>query len=91
MLALARSCGVRGGGFDARKFAASSFNFIYTERTQTLGWPNWIFYLIMPIFALSLLIHGLANLVEDLGLQPPASLPSLAAAAPPAGQTGAVT
>ncbi len=83
--------GFAAAGFDARKFAASSFNFIYTERTQTLGWPNWLFYLIMPIFALCLLIHGLANLVEDLGLQPPAHLPALAAATPPAGQTGAVT
>jgi TRAP-type C4-dicarboxylate transport system permease small subunit len=83
--------GFAASGFDARKFAATSFNFIYTERTQTLGWPNWLFYLIMPIFALCLLVHGLANLVEDLGLQPPVQLPTLAAAAPPAGQTGAVT
>ncbi len=83
--------GFAAAGFDARNFAAASFNFIYTERTQTLGWPNWIFYLIMPIFALCLLVHGLANLVEDLGLQPPAALPQLSAAAPPAGQTGAVT
>jgi TRAP-type C4-dicarboxylate transport system permease small subunit len=62
--------GIASAGFDARKFAGASFNFIYTERTQTLNWPTWVLYLIIPIFALSLTIHSLANLVEDLGLAP---------------------
>jgi TRAP-type C4-dicarboxylate transport system permease small subunit len=83
--------GIALAGFDARKFAAASFNFIYTERTQTLGWPSWIFYMIMPIFSASLLIHGLANLIEDLGAHPPVELPSIAVSGPPIGQTGAVT
>jgi TRAP-type C4-dicarboxylate transport system permease small subunit len=83
--------GIASAGFDARKFAGQSFNFIYTERTQTLGWPNWIFYLIMPVFALCLLVHGLANLLEDLGLHPAVALPPITAAAPPGGQTGAAT
>jgi TRAP-type C4-dicarboxylate transport system permease small subunit len=83
--------GIVAAGFDARKFAGQSFNFIYTERTQTLGWPNWVFYLIMPIFAATLLVHALANLCEDLGLHPEVALPSLAPVAAPAGQTGAVT
>ena len=26
-------------GFDATELAAKTFNFIYTERTQTLNWP----------------------------------------------------
>jgi TRAP-type C4-dicarboxylate transport system permease small subunit len=83
--------GIAAAGFDARKFAGQSFNFIYTERTPTLGWPNWVFYLIMPIFAASLLVHALANLVEDLGWHPPVALPSLTSVPPPAGQTGAAT
>jgi TRAP-type C4-dicarboxylate transport system permease small subunit len=83
--------GIAAAGFDARKFAGSAFNFIYTERTQTLGWPNWVFYLIMPIFAASLLIHGMANFIEDIGAHPAVQLPSIASAQPSAGQTGAVT
>ncbi|CAN1524286.1 DctM TRAP-type C4-dicarboxylate transport system, small permease component [Rhabdaerophilaceae bacterium] len=62
--------GIVTAGFDAREFSARSFNFVYSERTQTLNWPTWIIYLIMPIFAVSITIHGLANLVEDLGIVP---------------------
>jgi len=65
--------GMARAGFDARALAANTFNFIYTERTQTLGWPVWALYLIMPLFALSMTIHSAANLLEDLGLAPPAS------------------
>jgi TRAP-type C4-dicarboxylate transport system permease small subunit len=83
--------GIAQAGFDAKKFAGQSFNFIYTERTQTLGWPNWVFYLIMPVFAASLLMHALANLCEDLELHPVVMLPSIANKAAPAGQTGSVT
>lgn len=62
--------GIVAAGFDAKELAARTFNFIYTERTQTLGWPTWVLYLIVPIFAVSITLHGLANLVEDLGLAP---------------------
>jgi TRAP-type C4-dicarboxylate transport system permease small subunit len=65
--------GMARAGFDAKELAARTFNFIYTERTQTLGWPVWALYLIMPIFALSMTIHSAANLLEDLGLVPRAS------------------
>lgn len=54
-------------GFDARALAAKSFNFIYTEKTQTLNWPTWSMYLIIPIFSLTMVIHSAANLVEELG------------------------
>jgi TRAP-type C4-dicarboxylate transport system permease small subunit len=92
--------GIASAGFDARKFAGTSFNFIYTERTQTLGWPNWVFYLIMPLFAACLLIHSLANLMEDFGVHPIVALPPIMSAKPLAdhggqigqpGQIGAVT
>jgi TRAP-type C4-dicarboxylate transport system permease small subunit len=60
--------GMARAGFDARALAATTFNFIYTERTQTLNWPVWALYLIMPIFALSMTVHSAANLLEDLGV-----------------------
>lgn len=62
--------GLARAGFDGRKLAAETFNFLYTERTQTLNWPTWVMYLTLPIFAVSMTIHGLANLLEDLGLVP---------------------
>lgn len=65
--------GMARAGFDARELAARTFNFIYTERTQTLNWPVWVLYLIMPVFALSMTIHSAANLLEDLELVPRAS------------------
>ncbi len=59
--------GIAASGFDAKAYAGKAFNFVYTERTQTLNWPTWVLYMILPIFAVSMTIHGLANLVEDLG------------------------
>jgi TRAP-type C4-dicarboxylate transport system permease small subunit len=77
MLALGAMCawwldpaGFAAAGFDAKAFAAQSFNFLYTERTQALGWPTWVFYLVMPLFAACAAVHALANLVEDLGWVP---------------------
>ncbi|MCW5256388.1 TRAP transporter small permease [Verminephrobacter aporrectodeae subsp. tuberculatae] len=66
--------GIARHGFDARAYAAESFNFLYTERTQTLNWPTWIVQLILPLFALSLSVHAAANLVEDLGLRQRAAI-----------------
>ncbi|WP_454618923.1 TRAP transporter small permease [Bradyrhizobium cenepequi] len=62
--------GLARAGFDGRKLAAETFNFLYTERTQTLNWPTWVVYLTLPIFAVSITIHGVANLLEDLELVP---------------------
>jgi TRAP-type C4-dicarboxylate transport system permease small subunit len=72
--------GIARAGFDAREFAAQSFNFIYTERTQTLNWPTWALYMIMPIFAASITIHSLANLMEELDLAPRTTQPGFATA-----------
>lgn len=60
--------GIAARGFDAQAYAAETFNFLYTERTQTLEWPTWVVNLILPIFALTLIVHNTANLLEDLGL-----------------------
>jgi len=62
--------GIIRHGFDAREFGAQTFNFLYTERTQTLNWPTWIVQLILPLFSITLTLHALANLVEDLSLAP---------------------
>ena len=62
--------GMARAGFDARALAANTFNFIYTERTQTLNWPVWALYMIMPVFALSMVVHSAANLLEDLEFVP---------------------
>ena len=62
--------GMARAGFDARELAAKTFNFIYTERTQTLNWPVWALYMIMPVFALSMVVHSAANLLEDLDWVP---------------------
>lgn len=60
--------GIAGAGFDGKEYGGATFNFLYTERTQTLNWPSWIVYLVVPFFALALTLHSMANLVEDLGL-----------------------
>lgn len=60
--------GIASFGFDPKAYAAETFNFLYTERTQTLEWPTWVVNLILPIFAVTLAIHTAANLLEDTGL-----------------------
>lgn len=48
--------------FDIKAFQGDTFNFVYSEKTNTLGvrkiWP----WLIVPLFAFSLAIHALSNL-----------------------------
>jgi TRAP-type C4-dicarboxylate transport system permease small subunit len=60
--------GIARAGFDAKVYAGETFNFLYTEHTQTLNWPSWLVYLALPIFAVSMTLHGLANALEDLGI-----------------------
>ncbi|OYY10529.1 MAG: C4-dicarboxylate ABC transporter permease [Rhizobiales bacterium 35-68-8] len=86
-LALATMCwvwmdpvGIAAAGFDARAFAGQSFNFLYTEQTQTLRWPTWVVSLVLPLFSVSMIIHGLANLAEDLKLVPAPTRVGLASA-----------
>lgn len=62
--------GIAAAGFDAREYAAESFNFLYTEHTQTLNWPVWVVSLVVPLFAVTMSIHTAANLVEELGFAP---------------------
>lgn len=61
--------GIAKAGFDARVFSGATFNFLYSEKTQTLNWPVWLVQLIMPIFSATFTLHALANLIEESGLQ----------------------
>lgn len=63
--------GIASAGFDAKAYAGQSFNFLYTEQTQTLRWPTWAISMVIPIFAATMLVHTLANFLEDLGLSAP--------------------
>lgn len=62
--------GIAAAGFNAKDYAEASFNFIYTERTQTLEWPTWVLQLILPIFSLTLTVHAFANVLEELEASP---------------------
>ena len=66
--------GIASFGFDAKAYAGESFNFLYTERTQTLNWPTWIVQIVIALFSVSFTIHALANLVEDMGFVPRATI-----------------
>lgn len=63
--------GLASAGFDVGAFEMTTFNFLYTEQTPVLGLPYFWFFLIMPWFALTLSVHALTNLAEDLGLLEP--------------------
>ena len=62
--------GIAAAGFNVKDYAEASFNFIYTERTQTLEWPTWVLQLILPIFSITLTVHAFANLLEELEASP---------------------
>jgi C4-dicarboxylate transporter, DctQ subunit len=53
--------------FDEPAFFRETFNAIYREKTLTTGTLKIWFLLVMPWFALTLTVHALANLVEDVG------------------------
>lgn len=62
--------GLARAGFDVKAHAGQTFNFIYTERTQTLNWPTWVLYLVIPLFSITMTVHGIAIVLEDMGLVP---------------------
>lgn len=53
-----------GAGFDFDVFAQETFKFIYTEPTSTLGIRKFWVWLVVPLAALTMSIHALANLLE---------------------------
>ncbi len=53
-------------GFDRAVFFENTFNSVYQEVTNTIGVRRLWFFLIMPIFAVTLSIHSAACLMRDL-------------------------
>lgn len=52
--------------FDFEIFAMDSFNFIYDEPTNTLGFnKSWV-WSIIPVYAFTSTIHSLLNLIESV-------------------------
>jgi TRAP-type C4-dicarboxylate transport system permease small subunit len=49
---------IASAGFDRMAFQGSTFNFIYSEPTLTLGLPKYLFWLAMWLFALGALLHS---------------------------------
>lgn len=72
--------GIAAANFDAKAYAGTTFNFLYTEHTQTLGWPTWLVSLVVPLFGVTMTIHLLANLLEDMKLSPVIARPEFSSA-----------
>lgn len=53
-------------GFNLQKFFESTFNSVYQEVTNTIGVRRLWFFLVMPLFAVTLTIHSAACLLRDL-------------------------
>jgi TRAP-type C4-dicarboxylate transport system permease small subunit len=51
-------------GFDFDLFAQNTFKFIYSEPTNTVGIRKFWIWLAVPLMALNMSLHALANLVE---------------------------
>ncbi|MEO1192402.1 MAG: TRAP transporter small permease subunit [Pseudomonadota bacterium] len=54
-------------GFDLDAFFSQTFNSIYREITNTIGIERFWFFFVMPLFAVSLTLHSLASVAEDIG------------------------
>jgi len=51
-------------GFDFDVFAQNTFKFIYSEPTNTIGIRKFWIWLAVPLMAVNMSIHALANLIE---------------------------
>lgn len=51
-----------GAGFDIAAFQSQTFNFIYAEPTSTLGYPKYLFWSVMWLFALGATLHSTMHL-----------------------------
>jgi TRAP-type C4-dicarboxylate transport system permease small subunit len=53
-------------GFHLQSFFEETFNSVYQEVTNTIGVRRLWFFLVMPVFAFTLLVHSTACLIQDL-------------------------
>ncbi|WP_185961525.1 TRAP transporter small permease [Telmatospirillum sp. J64-1] len=60
--------GVLAAGGDLEEFSATTFNFIYSEPTQSLDMPKFWFWTVLPLFVLGASFHCLSNLLSSLGV-----------------------
>ncbi len=57
-------------GFDTQAFFQNTFNSVYQEVTNTIGVRRLWFFLVMPLFAVTLAIHSAACLARNLASAP---------------------
>lgn len=53
-------------GFHLQSFFEQTYNSVYQEVTNTIGVRRLWFFLVMPVFAFTLLVHSMACLIQDL-------------------------
>ena len=53
-------------GFQLQGFFEETYNSIYQEVTNTIGVRRVWFFLVMPLFAFTLLVHSAACLIKDI-------------------------
>jgi TRAP-type C4-dicarboxylate transport system permease small subunit len=51
-------------GFDLDRFAQDTFKFIYSEPTNTIGIRKFWIWLAVPLMAIGMSVHAIANLIE---------------------------
>jgi len=59
--------------FDFDEFAQTSFKFIYSEPTNTIGIRKFWVWLAVPLMGIAMSIHAIANLLEGPPEEPAAS------------------
>lgn len=52
--------------FNLQSFFAETYNSVYQEVTNTIGVRRMWFFLVMPVFAFTLIVHSLSCLIQDL-------------------------
>jgi TRAP-type C4-dicarboxylate transport system permease small subunit len=57
-------------GFDLDAFAQSTFKFIYTEPTNTVGIRKFWIWLVVPLMSVNMTLHAIANLLEGVPENP---------------------
>ncbi len=56
-------------GFQLQGFFEETYNSVYQEVTNTIGVRRVWFFLVMPVFAFTLLVHSSACLIQDIRTQ----------------------
>lgn len=54
------------GAASLQAYSLETYNFIYQERTLTLGLPKVLFWLVVPLFAILSTFHAIAALERDI-------------------------